>query len=180
MYRKCATEISARHQKQITDALLRLMQKADYESITVTELCQAAGVSRRVFYHLFANKTGALYALVDQKILNLQSYSRNPSAELVDFFRYWKEEKPFLDALGRNGMSGLLPERMVNIVLTEDFDILYRLHRQGWSDRSRDVIIFSLSGLLGLVYSWYYEGFSRPAEAMALLVEQMANPNSRN
>ena len=99
MYRKCATEISARHQKQITDALLRLMQKADYESITVTELCQAAGVSRRVFYHLFANKTGALYALVDQKILNLQSYSRNPSAELVDFFRYWKEEKPFLDAL---------------------------------------------------------------------------------
>ena len=74
MYRKCTTELSARHQRQVTDALLELMQKISFEDISVTQLCQTAGISRRVFYHLFSNKTGALHALVDHKLLDIESY----------------------------------------------------------------------------------------------------------
>lgn len=176
MYRKCTTEISVLHQKQITESLLELMQKMPCEDITVTQLCQAAGVSRRIFYHLFSNKTGALHALVDHKILAIESYGRDIQNDALRFFCYWKEQKGLLDALRENGMSGLLLERMINSVLTEDHDVLYWLQRNGWSNNSREIVIFGLSGLMGLVYSWYCNDFRQDPEEMAALVEQLLRP----
>lgn len=176
MYRKCATEKSALHQKQVTESLLELMQKIPYEDITVTQLCQAAGVTRRVFYHLFSNKTGALYALVDGRILNIESYGREIPNETLRFFCYWKEQKAFLDVLGENGLSGLLLERMISIVLAEDYDMRYWLRRKGWSEYSQEIVVFGLSGLIGLVYSWYYSGFRKEPEEMAALMDQTIAP----
>lgn len=176
MYRKCTTEISVKNQQKVTAGLLALMREIPYEDITVTALCRASGITRRVFYHLFSNKTGALHALVDHKILNIEGYGREIPNEALRFFCYWKEQKAFLDALGENGMSGLLLERMINNVLAEDYDVLYWLRRNGWTDNSQEVIIFSLSGLVGLVYSWYYSGYRKPPEEMAALVEQLLRP----
>lgn len=173
MYRKCTTEISVLHQKQVADSLLQLMQQIPYEDITVTQLCQTAGVSRRIFYHLFSNKTGALQALVDHKILDIESYGRDISNESLRFFCYWKDQKAFLDALRENGMSGLLLERMISIALTEDYDILYWLKSHGWSNNSQEVIIFGLSGLMGLVYSWYFSGYQQDPKEMAALMDQI-------
>ncbi len=176
MYRKCATEISAQHQKQVTEALLELMQKMPYEDITVTQLCQTARVTRRVFYHLFSNKLGALHALVDHKILDIESYGREVSNDALRFFYYWKDQQAFLDALAENGVSGLLLERLINSVLTEDHELLYWLRKRGWNEYSQEVIIFILSGLMGLVYSWYYGGYQKSPEEMAALLEQMLAP----
>lgn len=176
MYRKCVTEISEQHQKQVAESLLVLMQKIPFEEISVTQLCQAAGVTRRVFYHLFSNKTGALHALVDRRLLEIEGYDTGSGSELVRFFCYWKEQKAFLDALSANGMSGLLLERMIHRVLTEDFDVHYWLRSRGWTENSRDIIVFGLSGLMGLVYRWYYSDFSQPPEELAALVERILLP----
>lgn len=176
MYRKCITEISVLHQKQVEEALLALMQKMPYEDISVTQLCQYAGVSRRVFYHLFSNKTGALHALVDHKILDIGSYGRELPDESLRFFRYWQEQKVFLDALEENGKSGLLLERMLSIVLTEDYDVLYWLQRNGWTKGSKELIIFGLSGLMGLIYSWHYGGYRQSPEEMAALIGKLVRP----
>lgn len=176
MYRKCATEISVQHQRQVAQSLLELLGKMPYEDITVTQLCRTAGVTRRIFYHLFSNKTGALQALVDHKILDIESYCPEITNDALRFFRYWKEQKPFLDALWENGMSGMLQERMINSVLTEDYDVLYWLQHHGWNKNSKEVIIFGLSGLMGLLYSWYYSGFQKEPEELAALVEQLLRP----
>lgn len=176
MYRKCTTEISVQHQKQVTESLLELMQRIPFEDITVTQLCQAAGVTRRVFYHLFSNKTGALHALIDHKILAIESYGKSLGNDTLRFFCYWKEQRILLDVLGANGISGLLLERMINSVLTEDYDLQYLLQKKGWSSNSKDVIIFFLSGLVGLLYSWYYNDYAQKPEEMAELVDQMVHP----
>ena len=177
MYRKCATEISARHQRQVTESLLELMLKMPYEKITVTQLCQTAGVTRRVFYHLFSGKTGAPYALIDHKILALESYSEDTSDELLRFFRYWREQQRFLDVLQENGMSGLLLERMIDRVLEEDFDVRYWLRRNGWPNHDKEAIIFGFTGLMGLVYSWYYTDYRQTPEEMAAVIKQMLRPH---
>ena len=176
MYRKCTTEASVQHQKQVTDTLLDMMKKMPFEDISVTQLCRNAGITRRIFYHLFSNKTGALHALLDSRILGIESYGREMENDSVRFFRYWKEQKPFLDALWENEMSGLLMERMINSVLTEDYDVLYWLRSHGWNKNSQEVIIFGLSGLMGLLYSWYYSGFRQEPEELAALVEQILRP----
>jgi len=177
MYRKCATEVSAQHQRQVTESLLKLMLKMPYEEITVTQLCQDAGVTRRIFYHLFSNKTGALHALVDNTILEIESYGKDiPPKNYLRFFSYWKSQKALLDALSENGISGLLLERMISIVLTEDYDVRYLLQRKGLEKDSQEIIVFGLSGLMGLVYSWYYSGFQKEPEEMAALMAQTIAP----
>ena len=44
----------------ITDALLLLMQRKDYKDISITELCEKAGVTRMSFYRNFESKEDIL------------------------------------------------------------------------------------------------------------------------
>lgn len=172
MYRKCATELSALHQRQITESLLELMRKMPYEDITVTALCETSGISRRVFYHLFNNKTGALWALIDHSILGIESSRRENPDMILRFFLYWRDQKDLLDALSSNGMSGLLLERMIETVKNEDYDIRYWLKSRGWKDET-DVLVFGLTGFMGLVYRWYYNGFRESPEQMAATMRRL-------
>lgn len=172
MYRKCTTEISVRHQKQVEESLLELMQKMPYEEITVTALCEAAGITRRIFYHLFSNKTDALHALVDHTILGSESYRTDMADEALRFFLYWRAQKPLFDALHKNGLSGLLLERMVIIVLNEDYDVRYWLKAYD-RETGTDIILFNLCGVMGLVYNWHYSGYQKSPEEMALLLTQL-------
>lgn len=172
MYRKCVTEVSVRNQKRIEEVLLEQMGKIAYEDITVTALCQAAGITRRVFYHLFTNKADALYALIDHTILESESWGPEVRDAALRFFLYWKEHKPLLDALQANQMTGLLLERMIESVMREDYDLRYWLKRNGW-ERERDIIVFHLSGVMGLVYRWYFSGFQESPEEMAQLLKKI-------
>nr|MBQ8245047.1 TetR/AcrR family transcriptional regulator [Oscillospiraceae bacterium] len=179
MYRKCATEISVQHQRQVESALLELMQKLSFEDITVTQLCQAAGISRRIFYHLFNNKTGALHAMIDHLILDSESYGMDIPDPSVRFFCYWKEHRDLLDALRNNQMSGLLLERMIACVLNEAYELRYLLKANGW-EKEEDVILFYLSGTMGLIFRWYYSGFRESPQEMGELLEKiMTRPFAR-
>lgn len=179
MYRKCTTEISVQHQKQVEEALLELMGKMPYEDITVTQLCQTAGITRRVFYHLFSSKTDALHALVDHRILDNQGYRPDIPDETLRFFLYWREQKPLFDALQRNDLTSLLLERMVTSVLNEDYDVRYWLKAYDW-DTGTDIIIFNLCGVMGLTYSWYCSGYRTEPEELArrvdLLIQHSLKP----
>lgn len=166
MYRKCATELSATHQRRATASLLELMQKIPYEDITVTQLCRNAGISRRIFYHLFSNKTDALHALIDQAILSTEGYRPEITDEALRFFLYWREQKPLFDALRSNHLSQLLLERMIVNVLDEAYDIRYWLRAYD-RDTGTDIIVFNLCGIMGLTYGWYYTGFQKTPEEMA-------------
>lgn len=180
MYRKCVTEASAWHQKQVCDALLELMQKTSFEDITVTALCQSAGISRRIFYHLFNSKTDALHALLDHTIMASGSWETEIRDTALRLFLFWKDQKPLLDALQANQLSGLLLERMIESVMREEYDLRYWLKRNGW-EKERDLIVFHLSGVMGLVYRWYYSGFRESPEEMAALLRKiMTVPLARN
>ena len=85
MYRKCSTEISVQNQRKVTAGLLELMRETPYEDITVSSLCQCAGITRRIFYHLFSNKTDALYALIDHVILGIEGYRLDVPDETLRF-----------------------------------------------------------------------------------------------
>lgn len=172
MYRKCATELSARHQRQVTASLLELMQKTPYEDITVTQLCRDAGITRRIFYHLFSNKTDALHALIDHVILGIESYRTDIPDEALRFFLYWRDQKPLFDALRSNNLSNVLLERMASSVLNEAYDVRYWLKAYDW-DTGTDIIIFNLCGIMGLTYGWYYTGYQKTPEEMAQRINQL-------
>lgn len=172
MYRKCVTEISAQHQRQVAQSLLALMQKMPYGDFSVTQLCQAAGVSRRTFYHLFNNKTGALHAMIDQILLDAEYYRPEISDPALRFFCYWKDRKPLLDTLQNNQMAGLLLERMIALLRDEGHDI-WRWLRAGEADSQQEILTFTVCGVMGMTYSWYYSGYQKTPREMAALLTQL-------
>ena len=172
MYRKCVTEVSIRHQKQAERSLLELMRKMPYDDISVTTLCHHAGITRRTFYHLFNSKTGALYAMIDHIILEAESYCPHIRDEALRFFRFWQDHRDLLDALRENNLSSMLLERMIICVLNEDYDIRYWLRHNGWEEE-KDIIVFNASGVMALVFRWYYSDFQESPEEMAALLKKI-------
>ena len=65
MYKLCKTEQSARRQREIEQALLNALMRKNYESVTITELCDDLGMPRKTFYRYFDSKDDTLYALID-------------------------------------------------------------------------------------------------------------------
>ena len=55
MYKLCITEKSAKNQVALEQAFLRLALQYNYADITITDICQEAGLSRKVYYRLFEN-----------------------------------------------------------------------------------------------------------------------------
>ena len=43
-------------QKQIAEAMMRLIREKPYQQITISELCKSAGISRQTFYSLFTSR----------------------------------------------------------------------------------------------------------------------------
>ena len=174
MYKLCKTEQSAARQRRMELGLLEAMESRYYEEISVSDLCQQMGISRKSFYRYFSGKEGALHALIDH---TFTEYDRNSSwllfeehsiqMELEALFRFWKEQKKLMDALQRSGLSSLLMERAIRIGLDvagmrENRERMYLLTAGAYT------AVFASCGLMSMIVQWHHSGY-------ALSVGQMAS-----
>ena len=178
MYKYCATEESARRQRQLEGCLMELMLTENYPQITISQICDRAGISRKSFYRYFTSKEGCLYALLDHAIFDGAAYYLPDRPNTIStyhiyerFFTYWKGNAPLLDVLARHSMSQLLTERMLNHIVQEEqeFRHLFGPLAHESSERS----IFYICGIMGLVLTWHKNGFSRSSAQMANILSDM-------
>ncbi len=178
MYKHCATEESARRQRQLEGCLQELMLTENYAHITISHICDRAGISRKSFYRYFSSKEGCLYALLDHAIFDgascyLPGHHDDQSARFIyeRFFSYWKEKAQLLDALDRNTMGQLLAERMMEYTIHEEHELRYFFLEQ--ADESLERSVFYISGVMGLILSWHKAGFSKSVSQMAKILSDM-------
>ena len=178
MYKHCATEESARRQRQLETCLLDLMATENYAHITISHICDRADISRKSFYRYFSSKEGCLYALLDHAIFDGAAYClpdqpNHYTTRLIyeRFFSYWREKASLLDALDRNSMGLLLAERMLAYATQEEYEFRY-LFRE-LAEESSERTVFYISGIMGLVLSWHKGGFSKSATHMAGILSDM-------
>ena len=127
MYKLCKTEQSANRQRQLEQGLLQAMLTRHYDEISVSDLCAQLQIPRKAFYRYFDGKEGALHALLDHTLMAYESFpmvysegeKRTLLRELEQFFLFWIQQKPLLDALQRSGLSGELIVRSILQASTE-------------------------------------------------------------
>lgn len=167
MYKRCVTEQSARRQRELEMGLLSMLKTRRYEDITVSDLCEEMGVPRKSFYRYFSGKDGALFALLDHTLqhqLPIIAADSPMEESLRDYFRFWQEQKPLLDALEKSGLSGLLVQRILALSLADEGIRQYFPA----DDLSREhMIMFIVSGFMALVIQWHHTGFRETAAQMA-------------
>lgn len=175
MYRRRTTQKTADQQRALSETLLRLCQHQPYGSVTVCHLCEAAGFSRKIFYRLFDGKEDVLVFLIDRALTGyiplpyISHWEGHAAKGLVSLCAYWRRQKPLLDLLAREGRMGLLVERSVQQNLAPGSDALKWLDADA-SPYREEILVYYLSGLLGLLIRWYQTGFARSdAELSALM-----------
>ena len=178
MYKYCATEESAQRQRQLERCLLELMLTEAYPAITISHICDRAGLSRKSFYRYFSSKEGCLYALLDHAIFDgaayyLPEHRTGHSNRMIyeRFFSYWKANAPLLDALEQNNMALILAERMLAYCVQEEREFRYFFRDQ--ADESTERTVFYISGITGLVLTWHRNGFSKSVTQMAKILSDM-------
>ena len=182
MYKICQTESSTKRQRELEKGLLQMLQTRRYEEITVSDLCAHMQIPRKTFYRYFSNKDGAFYALLDHMLADFfekpvpgKGARGTAIGDLDAFFSFWYENRDFLDALQRSGVSGILVERANTFALREGY-----LPKQFKAVSSRVqglALTFAVCGLMSMVLRWHHEGFHlTPEEMTKLAVDLITKP----
>ena len=176
MYKLCKSEQSALRQRQMEQQLLKMMETVRFEDITVSDLCIQAGLTRKAFYRYFSGKEGALYALVDHALWEMESLPFTEQGDLSAnrekmtlFFRFWKEQKPLLDALEYSDINGVLVKRMLQYC-TSDVSFMRRFLAYADKDEQEYAITYGISGIIAMILRWHRSDFRQSPEQMADMV----------
>ena len=176
MYLNCITEKTANQQKRFEDALIQLMKGKDIEKISVVEICEAAGITRRIFYRLFETKQDCLVSAIDHKILASESYKsktgRRGFHQILEFIR---EEHDFFSVLSGGNHVGLFMNRVMEYMNKENTHVKRLMGVYGRAEQ--ELLVFNISGFAGLIFYWGATNYEKSIEEMAdMLVLLMKNP----
>lgn len=109
--------------EDIRQALLSLMKKMSYDEIRTTDIIKAAGVSRSAFYRNYYLKSDVLNDIYSR--INLE-FSGNDPDEIYGnwerIFRHIEHNASFYQLLVKNGLTGMVLDRINQRELREDYN----------------------------------------------------------
>ena len=113
--------------KCIVDALIQLMNEKDFDEITITEICNKAGVSRMTYYRNYYNKKDIIidYLKDIAEDFKKESHSWQENNEYKNknvirfLFLYFEKYAYFIKTLRKANLSGLLQECLNQYLETE-------------------------------------------------------------
>ena len=150
----------------ITEALLRLLKKKEYRDISITEICERAGVTRMSFYRNFESKEDILVKRVrhitDDFLKESAISYRDDTigSYFVQLFTHMEQQKELCAALDKAGL--------LHIVKDEFDRIFLDTYRQEYDDYKA---VFLAGGIYNVFLFWFRDGCRDAPEALAKRVE---------
>lgn len=173
MAKQCQSEQTSRRHAAFEQSLLTLLRTQSLQSVSVKDICQAASIPRRTFYHYFAGKEELVDALIRDLLLAcdltvVPSPSDGPDRQresLLRFFTFWQQEhRETLELLLRNDQGPQIIRQAHQWIGRE------YLHGEDSSQSSNTrqmVALATVSGLFSLLFFWFQTGCKQSAEEMA-------------
>lgn len=164
MYKRCETPKTMLRQKEFEKTLICMMEKQDYESISISSLCKEMKVNRKTFYRYFEEKDDVLVAFLDE-LLDESFLLLEVEPDIKAFFEYWKEKKAFLDTLQRQGLLAFVSKQAC----------MHCGERKGLKTVSKTEILHAgyMSFFMTLLLTWHHTGMHQTTEEMSFLVESV-------
>lgn len=170
-------KIAEQSKEKFAKALLVIMEQYDFKEITITQLSQEAGLSRKTFYRLFKDKEKLinfffekLYreCLVQIKARQLQHYW-----DVVQcYFDFCEERKELLSLLKRNNLLVLLFE--------DSYKYSFKVFEYVRAKETADIyssflpylLAYSIGGMYSMLLKWVESDMNIPS---SLLIEKLKN-----
>ena len=108
-------------QQKLADALQRIMAKKPYHSISVSEICREAEVSRQTYYTLFNSKESIISYILNKKCPYEPEENEDMMRQICRSYRYYLEEHAdVLCVLVENDLIDLLYDEFYNGLMACD------------------------------------------------------------
>lgn len=107
--------------KSLAQAMLRLLIKHDYESITITSLCSEADIVRKTFYNNFSSKDDVIYFAIDEIFSEIEGQIDFKSMNTKDILSICFN---FIDA-NQEDLLLFYRRGLLNFALNKEFPIVH-------------------------------------------------------
>lgn len=108
-----------RSRKQITDALLKLMEKYPYEEISVKQIVLETELVRKTFYRNYTSKDDVLRSHIRNILLDYFEIVNNARGDvLTTIFEFAVKHKKLLKLLDKNDMLYVILQGMNEFILS--------------------------------------------------------------
>jgi len=159
--------------ESLTKSLFYYLQKKSLREISITQICERAGLSRRTFYRNCEAKEDLIIYASDRLIsalLETVDFSSEDARQLyLNYFSYWGQHKAFLRCLAEYKLYGLFVERFVQTCSQQmRFPLQEKAFRK-MKDVERYRFFcnsFLLGGLSRMLYAWAEGNFSLSEEEL--------------
>ena len=152
----------------IMDALLMLMRKKEYKDISITEICEKAGVTRMSFYRNFESKEDILKKWLtsitnDFLAISGISYKNDSNRDyFIKLFTHLKQHKVICTAMYKADLIYLGKEQFDRVFL--------EIHRGDYDDYKS---FFLAGGIYNVFLLWLINGCGETPEELAERMENM-------
>ena len=179
---------------RMNEALLSLLEKKDYQYITVKEICQTAGVNRSTFYLHYETVDDLLLETLEKTMERLNekfqdapvfNVEKIPSADRGQLFFITPEYLiPYLEFVRENRTIFMVavtqPEALrVNAIFQKRYTDVFApvMHRFGIDEKEWQYrLAFYLNGLFAIVTQWIKNGCEEDIAMMADLMARCVLP----
>jgi AcrR family transcriptional regulator len=157
------------------DALIKLMHTENYQEITIQEITDNSGLSRRTFYRNYSSKDeileGYFYRIwLEYRLLILQQTNLSlPNIARV-FFTQMQKHKDFLSLINRHQLLPLFLAK-VDELLPSAFDEAKGVSTPFTKESIQYALAFSTGGFLRILIRWLNDRVQKSPEEMAAIVE---------
>ena len=154
--------------ESLQGALLQLITKKPYDSITVTELCKKAGVSRMAFYGNFESKdeiiVKILYGLQSELFVRIGSPFRQAVTHTwyLEMFNFAAEKATILKSIFCDGYQGKYLDLVNSMILR---------HKDMQPHDSYQRLLWS-GGIVNALVYWLSNDMSETPEQMATFCDK--------
>lgn len=168
------TDQAMKQQKRISDSLIDLMLEKAYPEITVSMICNRAGIPRRMFYYYYDGKEDVFDSILREVLEDCDlevMFSLEPDKQVLEqsmirFFRYWQEQRAAeLSAILRSNLEEKMIAKWVQWIfchldVQELIDPLSHERQKAGSFLGITCVFYTL-------FYWQKGGFAYTPEQMA-------------
>lgn len=149
----------------ITEALLQLMEKNDYQDISITDITKKAGVNRVTFYRNFNNKDEVISKCLKLKIENFKNNNKETKNGLYEVLKYIEMCKDILKPIYNSHAEHLFLKHILDIWNnTKEEQNIWAYTKSAWA-----------YFMFGWANEWYLRGMKETPEELLKIIETMQN-----
>ena len=166
----------------IRSSLIQLLREKPIAKITVTEICERAGINRATFYAHYADPTELLHSIQTSLIEDVSRWIhpaltavgndlRNVLTCLMEYIR----ENAEVCSVLLSDTSDTSFQSLVVSMIEKQFIATWTATRDISREDAEYLYAFVAIGSFGLIRKWLADGMKKPVEEMAEIIVRLSN-----